>query len=208
MKEKPVQQAPLPQGYSEAFRADVERFGMESLLHGSDASGSFEEWEQGRKFLAPAFDREGSLLDYGCANGFFLRCQQEWSGADFEPYGIDVNEMRIQDARKLFASIPDHFQTGEQAAALLQEGKFPEAFDSIYWNVWDNMDFHSERGLAYLRSAYDRVKSDGRLVLGFYDAGGEPRIREKISQLLDLGYSPSRELWSPSRGEAGIILEK
>ncbi len=39
-----------------------------------------------RKFETKLFNKNGSVLDVGSANGFFLKCLQEWSKYDFVPY--------------------------------------------------------------------------------------------------------------------------
>lgn len=208
MMEKPTSKPIIPESYSEAFRKDVERIGLEKLLKNSDFDGTLEEWEAQRRFLTSAFDRDGSVLDYGCANGFFLRSLQEWTRKNLDPYGVDSNPERIEMARDLFRSTPEHFAEVGQAKKAMDEDRFPGAFDYIYWNVWDNADFLQEEGQIVLRRGMELTKPGGRFVLGFYDAGGRPRIDEKVSQLLTLGFRPAGQLWSESGKQSGVIFEK
>src|SRR3989344_2587836 len=56
-----------------------------------DKDEAFKTWEHGRRFISQTINNDGSLLDYGCANGFLLRCLQEWSSHQLNPYGTDID---------------------------------------------------------------------------------------------------------------------
>ena len=61
----------------------------------SGKSGGAERWILGRKPIVDAIDRDGALLDVGCANGFLMSSLVEWArerGHLVEPYGVDLSE--------------------------------------------------------------------------------------------------------------------
>lgn len=203
--EKPSQ-SPL-ETYSSDFKQDVERIGMEKLLEGSHVKGGFEDWELGRRFLAKSIDRDGRILDIGCANGFLLRCFQEWSGKKLEPYGIDVNENMIKQARELFPDKQNHFSLNEEAKKQMETGEFPKEFDLVFWNVWDDLDFASDKGRNMLEATLAITSVGGRAILGFYDKK-EKDILMKIDQLAALGHDVRNLKWSPTREEAALNIDK
>ena len=90
--------------YSEDFKgliSSLER--ARSLIEGSGCLGrGFAEWEAIRGFARHAIDRGGTILDVGAANGFFLRCLQEWvRPRRLIPFGVDIDDEAIAAARKL-----------------------------------------------------------------------------------------------------------
>jgi hypothetical protein len=44
----------------------------DSVRGGSGHTGSADDWEWSRGILAEAFDRDGTFLDVGCANGLLM----------------------------------------------------------------------------------------------------------------------------------------
>lgn len=58
-------------------------------IRGSCCSGDLKYWVDTRSFLAEAFHHGGTLLDVGSANGFLLRCLQEWCAHKLTPFGIE-----------------------------------------------------------------------------------------------------------------------
>ena len=140
-------------------------------LNGSCVDGpSFETWKRARSFIASAIHRPGSLLDIGCANGFLLRCLTEWSTHELTPFGIDASAGRAKEIDRFFPSQRDHFARlpVERLGEIDSQG-LPEEYDFIYWAVWDNYRFDRQDRIDLLKRAYENVRDDGRLILGFYD---------------------------------------
>jgi len=153
-------------------------------LMGSCCSRSLEGWVERRKFFVSVFNKNGSVLDVGCANGLFLACLQYWSPHRFTPFGFDVNDP-VQQAALLFPSHPENFrQMNIDDYLRSKPSSFPSTFDFVFWNVWK--DFDLERNVRYVDSLVALVSSGGRIVFGFYDSE-ETNLR-KISQLRTLGY--------------------
>ncbi|MBI4023317.1 methyltransferase domain-containing protein [Candidatus Berkelbacteria bacterium] len=148
-----------------------------SLLEGSDfhpepGQEAWEQWHQARAFIADAINQDGDVLDVGCANGLLLTSLIQWSpDHQLVPYGIDTRADRVKEADGPLAS------RGGRAALLpmaelarLGEVGLPEAYDLIYWNVWDNVSFAEPVWRERLAELASHLKPGGRLILGFYDS--------------------------------------
>ena len=179
--------------YSLAFQQLVESDdSVQLLLEGSCVyEETFADWEEGRRFISSAFDRGGTVLDVGCGNGFLLRCLQEWVPHGLEPYGIDINDDQLHQARSLYPDQAHHFANCEAASFIADRcasttAIFPHLFDFIFWNVWDNARFTMDEYRRILDGLYCRLEVGGRLILGFYDV--RPNNLSRITDLQMLGY--------------------
>jgi len=177
--------------YSESFnhlvrdRDRVTRLLNECCFH----SSSFELWCHSRRFIASAINKDGTILDIGCANGFLLRSFQEWSGHVLTPFGVDLNESFIEQAKLLFPQHKDHFAQFD-ILELPDSDSFtlPRSYDFVYWAVWDNWTFNRPLEIRVIRSLAQMVKAGGRLILGLYH---EDRSRgfAVLAELERLGFS-------------------
>ena len=60
---------------------------------GSGFRGDAGRWERARRPIASAIDRDGTLLDVGCANGLLMESLVAWArrdGVEIEPYGLEL----------------------------------------------------------------------------------------------------------------------
>ena len=175
-----------------------------SCISGPDATTAemLQAWVEQRKFIADTITKSGKVLDYGCANGFLLRCLQEWSTHELEPWGIDVNEDALQQAKKLFANSPHHFMTPQE---FVDGEKANTKFEYVYWNVWDNYSF-SEGGITLLNKLIEVTETGGRTALGFYDT--KDKNIEKVTTLIsELGLE-SRIVENPHGEEVILYIDK
>lgn len=173
---RPREQYDRPE-YSKAFNELLAQYGVEQLMKGSHVEGvSFETWEEKRRPIAQHIISGGTLLDFGCANGFLLKCLEEWSNKEFDVYGIDTDVSLIEQARELYPSMPDHFAVTPQEAAA-----FTEQFQTIYWNIWDNIE--AKEAIGYLRQLLDRLAESGQLLIGSYDEN-LGRADERFAELI------------------------
>ncbi len=173
---------------NESFRDFILRHGERALLDGSHFAGTLEQWKQQRRAIVD-YVKDGSILDFGCANGFLLRSLQEWSEKSLDPYGIDQDEQMVDSSKELFPRWRDHFVTSkeiEDTAGSLSE-TLPNKFDNVFWNVWDDFDLNSERGVTGLQWLHDHVKTDGVLILGFYHSD-KSHNEENLEKLKGLGW--------------------
>ncbi len=163
---------------------------LRNLLAGSwvtsdtdDAASLFRAWEESRRFIADAITGPGRILDYGCANGFLLRCVLEWSDHQLEPYGVDIESDLVQSARDLFPEYTERF-------VLASKDSDPRAlyrlrFDHVYWAVGDNVDFREPQNVRWFEAILSLVARGGSLILGFY--GGRGLNAQKVDALASVG---------------------
>jgi hypothetical protein len=61
------------------------------------------DWERFRRPIATAIEKDGSLLDIGCANGLLMESVVGWAREDgnrIEPYGLDISAKLAELARQ------------------------------------------------------------------------------------------------------------
>jgi SAM-dependent methyltransferase len=124
-----------------------------------------QAWQESRSFISEAIDRPGTILDYGCANGFLLRSLMEWSPHALTPFGVDVDDARLHQARQMFPGMEANFINGNAADVA---GLCPGGFDFVYWAVGDNVDFERGEHQRWLAKVEKLVARTGRLIVGFY----------------------------------------
>ena len=171
---------------------------VSELLRGSGFGGTYLNWRNHRHFLAAAIRLPGTILDVGCGNGFLLRCLQAWSGLTLLPYGIDVDDGRIAAARLLFAEHARSFSIASaRDLAGLDAPHFPPAFQTIYWNVWDNWTLTSDAEREVAAALIDRLHPEGRVIFGFYDPE-VPRNEQRAERLQIAGLATGPIVRNPT----------
>lgn len=146
-------------------------------------AATYEWWKTHRAFIVHALHRSGSILDIGCANGFLLKSLMQWSSHTLVPYGLDALASCIREARELLPDYQDNFVCHRiQEIETLSTTGLPAKFDIIYWHVWDNWYFRTEREWMILDEVWKLVDQGGRLILGFYDAN-RVKNQRKIEKL-------------------------
>lgn len=177
--------------YSESFNHMIgNQDKLTELLDGSCFhSASFELWCHSRRFIASAIDKDGTILDIGCGNGFLLRSFQEWSGHVLTPYGIDLNQTFIDQAKSLFPQQQEHFLQFD-ILKLPETNSFilPRSYDFVYWAIWDNWTFKRPIEISVIRSIAPMVKSGGKLIVGLYH-GDRSKGYAVLTRLESLGFS-------------------
>jgi len=155
-------------------------------------SGDYKEWEDKRRFIARAINDNGTILDIGCAGGFLLRSLQEWSEYELIPYGIDINGSAIEQSKRLFPAIKDHFlEMDLRNLAQLPSFGFPEQYDFIYLSTGDDVDILDSQWSDFIKTVILPM-TQKRLILGFYGTNAFPfesqkwkEERERIEQILE-----------------------
>lgn len=192
--------------YSQDFQqliSDPSR--LNSLLTNCHYRGSFQNWENERKFIVQAIDRDGTILDIGCANGFFLRCLQEWSPHKLVPYGIDTENFSIREAQELFSSYQNNFAPiALETIPTFDQYGLPRDYDLIYWNVWDNRQFDTTEEINDLKTVFGHLNPGGRLILGFYDRV-KVNNQRRVEKLPSLGINSVEILENPVKGKSEIV---
>lgn len=142
----------------------------------TDKSMQFQLWEGSRKYIAEIIDKDGAILDFGCANGFFLKCLQYWSSYKLDPWGIDINETKISKSKIFFPNKANQFfniiTLNKEEREILNNKKF----EYIHWNIWDNyiekylkndknIALEIENTISYLKN---KLTNNGKLALSLY----------------------------------------
>lgn len=108
-------------GRDEAFYDEVRSLLEEPYLGvydprgGSGFWGDAGRWERARRPIASAIDRDGTLLDVGCANGLLMESVVAWTSEDrrrIEPYGLDLIPSLADLARERLPRWKDRISTG------------------------------------------------------------------------------------------------
>jgi 2-polyprenyl-3-methyl-5-hydroxy-6-metoxy-1,4-benzoquinol methylase len=79
--------------------------------HGGDAVS----WESSRGLIAEALDRNGALLDVGCASGILMESVVDWGARKdlrIEPYGLDIVSEFVEMARNRLPHWADRIELG------------------------------------------------------------------------------------------------
>ncbi len=81
----------------------------------SGFGGSPARWKAARHAIVEAIDREGTLLDVGCANGLLMESIAQWSGFPVEVYGVDYAPELARVARQRLPQWQDRIWFGDIA---------------------------------------------------------------------------------------------
>jgi len=124
--------------FSAAYRKIIEDpESLKAATAGSFApTDRYDVWEDKRRFIADLITKDGTILDIGCANGFFLFSLREWSGRHLEIYGIDVLDEAIREAKLLLPDDRDHFAVLDaRRIKEIAETSLPARYDFVFWNI-------------------------------------------------------------------------
>jgi 2-polyprenyl-3-methyl-5-hydroxy-6-metoxy-1,4-benzoquinol methylase len=130
----------------------------------SGFGGGAARWRSEREPILEAIDRDGDLLDVGCANGYLLECLMTWGrerGMNITPHGLDYGAGLIQLARRRLPEFASNFEVGNA-----WDWTPPRRYDFVY-------TLHDCVPRDYLRQYLHRlvgrmVTPGGRLILGAY----------------------------------------
>jgi SAM-dependent methyltransferase len=165
------------------------------VLGGSGSTGDMSSWEGKRRVIARAFDRPGSWLDVGCANGLLMETLAAWvaeQGHRIEPYGIELSNRIAERARKRLPHWATRIWTGN-----VMKFEPPIRFDFVTV-LADAVPIRS-RGALLIRLAHLYLKPGGRLILSCYRPGafllGKPALEaESAAEILRAeGFEPVGE---------------
>ena len=142
----------------------------------SGKSGDARSWEQGRRLILDAVDRDGTFLDIGCANGLLMESVAAWSAEDgrmLEPYGVDISARLAHLARDRCPQWADRIWTAN--AATWQP---PQRFDFVRTGLDYVPDRSREPYVAHLLTF---LEPGGRLVIGTHN---EETDRDALADLV------------------------
>jgi SAM-dependent methyltransferase len=177
-----------------SLNALFQKHSYENLVeHGGNWSHeSFENFTAARKFIADTIPKSGTILDIGCANGFFLRCLQEWAPSHkLTPYGVDINANSISESRKIYPELSNNFAV-QNFRDYLKEGPpkgLPKTYDYIYFSILKLNDKPE-----IINHLLSQVNPGGRLILGFYGSIAEEKFKDYMQKIANLKKTGSQSI--------------
>lgn len=153
---------------------------------GSGFGGDAARWRAHREMIVDGIDRDGMLLDVGCANGLLMESVREWAaerGYDIEPYGVDLAPGLVRLARSRLPQWADRIETGNAIDYRPANGR---RFTFVH-TLLDTVPVGRRGDL--VRHALDTlVEPGGRLLVSHYQGGSDRTAPELLRRL---GYAVS-----------------
>src|ERR1700735_1030667 len=155
------------------------------VFGGSGSTGDMTSWEAKRRVISGAFDRPGSWLDVGCANGLLMETLAAGVAERvhrIEPYGLELSNRIAERARK---RLP-HWATRIWTCNVM---KFEPPIRLDYVTALADAVPIQSRGALLRRIARRYLKPGGRLILSCYRPGafllGKPALEaESAAEIL------------------------
>ena len=162
---------------------------------GHDEAG----WERRRRPLVEAFDRSGTWLDVGCANGYLLETLPVWAGRRgfrLEPFGLELIPSVADVARTRLPHLAEHIYTGD-----VTEWEPPRRWTF----VTALMDAVPPSGLADLvhRLLERFAEPGGRIIISSY---GSSRLREPAEAVAERLVADGFEVAGSARAIVSAII--
>lgn len=132
----------------------------------SGKTGDAKTWEEARRPIVDALDRDGTFLDVGCANGYLLETVSAWAaekGVEIEPYGVDIAPELVEIARARLPEWTDRLWVGN---AL--EWDPPRRFDYVHLGDLGGVPPRRRRELVD-HLVRDVCAPAGRFILGTFN---------------------------------------
>ena len=155
----------LPAGFLRELEAlESSYLAEDDPIRQSGFGGGPERWRSEREPILDAIDRDGDILEIGCANGHLLECLVTWGserGLALTPYGLDQGSSLIELAKRRLPDFETNFYTGNA-----WDWEPPRRFQYVY-TLLDCVpgDYLEE----YLNRLHEKlVASGGRLTVGAY----------------------------------------
>jgi SAM-dependent methyltransferase len=162
---------------------------------GSGFRGSDQDWYDTRSILCDAIPGDCSVLDVGCANGYLMESLATWCaerGVNIEPYGVDISEKLVAEARRRLPQWAHRIWVGNAIDWVAPEG---QRFDVVHI-LLDCVPAHA-RG-ALVQHHLDTVVADGgRLLVSHYLDGA-------ATILMELGFEISGETRAGVRSDGRV----
>ena len=168
--------------------------GAETPWGQSGKSGDERSWEQARRPIVEAIDRDGTFLDVGCANGYLLETVCAWAaekGVRLDPYGVDIAPELVELARARRPDWADRLWVGN---ALDWEP--PRRFDYVHIGDLGGVPRTRRRELVdhLVRGA---CAAGGRFILGTFNEPVDERATE--AEVTGWGYRIAGRVEVPHR---------
>jgi hypothetical protein len=148
----------------------------------SGKSGDEALWEEARRHIVDAIDRDGSFLDVGCASGYLMESVVRWSPHRVEPYGLEIAPELATLARRRLPQWEDRIFVGNALTWVP-----PRRFDFVRTGL-DYVPPTRRRDLvAHLLGFSDR------LIIGSFNEEIEERALERAVESWGFGIAGRSE---------------
>jgi hypothetical protein len=171
---------------------------------GAGCSRDVKGWEHVRRPLAEAFDRSGTWLDVGCANGYLLETLPAWlieRGITVETFGLELIPTVADLARSRLPHLAERIYTGD-----VTEWEPPRRW--MFVTVLT--DAVPPSGLRSLvRRLLDRfVEPGGRLIVSSYGSASRCEPAQPVGdELVELGFTVSGSSQADWLG-SGVVVTR
>jgi SAM-dependent methyltransferase len=135
---------------------------------GSGSSGDMVRWRARHQPIASAFNRDGTWLDIGCANGLLMATLPDWvaeKGHTVQAYGLDLSARIAERARIRYPRFTDRIWTGD-----VMSFEPPNRFDFV--TALSDAVAPNRCAAMVERIARLYLKKSGRVILSCYGPGG------------------------------------
>jgi SAM-dependent methyltransferase len=135
---------------------------------GSGSSGDMAHWKVRHGPIACAFDRDGTWLDVGCANGLLMATLPDWvaeRGYAVQAYGLELGTRIAERARIRYPHFVDRIWTGN-----VMSFEPPRRFDFVT-AISDSVAPNRCTAMVE-RIATHYLGKGGRVILSCYGPGG------------------------------------
>jgi Methyltransferase domain len=167
----------------------------------SGFGGDEARWEAARRPIAQAIDRDGTLLDIGCASGYLLECLVRWTPHHIEPYGLEIAPAVAELARRRLPQWAERIYVGN---ALTWEP--PMRFDFVRTEL---VYVPEARQRALVERLLETVVApDGRLIICGYGSPRSGVVAQPVRRIVrSYGLEPEIDLEVEAPEGGGAILE-
>lgn len=167
---------------------------------GSGFGGTAQEWRGNREMILDGVDRDGTLLDVGCANGLLMESVHRWAaerGLRVEPYGVDLGANLVTAARERLPRWADRIEVGN---AIDYEPADGRRFTFVHMLLELVPPAHRD---AMLRHALEvLVEPGGRLLVSKYAPAGGTDLTDAADELRALGFPVAGVAYGGTGGRA------
>jgi hypothetical protein len=167
------------------FLAELARL-AESYVSKSDPreqsgfGGGAQRWRAEREPILEAVDRDGTLLDVGCANGFLLESLCAWGserGRTLVPFGVDQSAALVELARTRLPAFRSNLWVGNAWSWT------PPCRFTFVYTLADVVP-PSHLGDYLRRAEGELVEPGGRLIVGSYGSRSRRVAPLELARLL------------------------
>jgi SAM-dependent methyltransferase len=167
----------------------------------SGFGGDEARWQAARRPIVRAIDRDGRLLDIGCANGYLMECLPRWTSHRIEPYGLELAPAVAELARRRLPQWAERIYVGN-ALTWQPPFRFDFVRTELVYVPEERQQAFTERLLA------DVVAPGGGLIVCGYGSPRSGLAAYPVQRIVrSLGFTPALEFDAEAPEGGGPIIE-